>query len=195
MPTLTSATARVEIALHGAELTSFIDLASGREYLWQADPAQWARHAPLLFPIVGKLPDDTYLHEGQAYELSQHGFARDQEFMVIEQDAHSLTLQLMASAASKQVYPFEFELRVRYELRGRVLTVGWHVRNPAAASQDLLFSLGAHPAFNCPLQPAAGEQFRDYAFHFDHPVTLQRQLLASGLRTGPRAHPASRATA
>ncbi len=187
MPTLTSATARVEIALHGAELTSFTNLATGREYLWQADPAQWGRHAPLLFPIVGKLPDDTYLHNGERYKLPQHGFARDQEFQVIEEKEHSFTLQLMASATSKQTYPFEFELRVRYELRGSLLTVGWHVRNPAAAHQDLLFSIGAHPAFRCPLQPEAGEQFGDYAFHFDHPVTLQRQLLASGLRSGQTA--------
>ncbi len=184
MPTLTSATARVEIALKGAELTSFTSLASGLEYLWQADSAQWGRHAPLLFPIVGKLPNDTYLYEDQAYKLPQHGFARDQEFQLISQDAHSLTLQLMASEASKKAYPFEFELRVRYELRGSVLTVGWHVRNPAAAPHELLFSIGAHPAFRCPLRPEAGEQFADYAFHFDHPVTLRRQLLRGGLRGG-----------
>ncbi len=184
MPTLTSATARVEIATHGAELTSFVDLASGREYLWQADPAHWARHAPLLFPIVGKLPDNTYLYHDQPLNLPQHGFARDQEFTVIQEDAASLTFQLMASAATKAEYPFEFELRVRYELRGSMLTVGWHVRNPAAAGHDLLFSIGAHPAFNCPLRPEAGEQFGDYAFHFDHPVTLHRHLLSGGLRTG-----------
>ncbi|MGI4739598.1 MAG: aldose 1-epimerase family protein [Janthinobacterium lividum] len=187
MPTLTSATARVEIALQGAELTSFTNLATGLEYMWQADPAQWGRHAPLLFPIVGKLPADMYLVEGKEYKLPQHGFARDQEFQLILHDAHSLTFQLMASAESKQLYPFEFELRVRYELRGSVLTVGWHVRNPAAAPHELLFSIGAHPAFNCPLQPAAGEQFGDYSFHFDHPVHLQRQLLLSGLRNGDTA--------
>ena len=185
MPTLTSATARVEIALHGAELTSFTSLATGREYLWPADPAQWGRHAPLLFPIVGKLPEDIYLIDGEAYKLPQHGFARDQEFQLILEDAHSLTFQLMASEASKKAYPFEFELRVRYELRGNVLTVGWHVRNPAAAPRALLFSIGAHPAFNCPLEPGAA--FADYAFHFDHPVDLHRQLLRGGLRTGETA--------
>ena len=185
MPTLTSATARVEIALPGAELTSFTDRAAGREYLWQADPAQWGRHAPLLFPIVGKLPDDTYLLDGKPHKLPQHGFARDQEFQLILQDAHSLTFQLMADEASKKAYPFEFELRVRYELRGNVLTVGWLVRNPAAAPRALLFSIGAHPAFNCPLEP--GATFADYAFHFDHPVDLQRQLLRGGLRTGETA--------
>jgi galactose mutarotase-like enzyme len=187
MPTLTSATARVEIAAHGAELVSFQSLATGLEYLWQADPAQWARHAPLLFPIVGRLPEDTYLQDGQSYKLSQHGFARDQEFKLIQEDATSLTFQLMASAATKAAYPFEFELRVRYELRGATLTVGWHVRNPAASGQDLLFSIGAHPAFNCPLQPTQGEQFTDYAFHFDHPVTLASQLLRGGLRSGETA--------
>ena len=186
MPTLTSATARVEIAAHGAELTSFVNLATGLDYVWPADPAQWARHAPLLFPIVGRLPEDTYLHNGQAYKLSQHGFARDQEFQLIHEEADSLTFQLMHSETSQQVYPFEFELRVSYTLRGSVLTVGWHVRNPAAAEQELLFSIGAHPAFNCPLGAEAGH-FADYAFHFDHPVTLQRHLLRGGLRTGETA--------
>lgn len=186
MPTLTSATARVEIAAHGAELTSFVNLATGLDYMWSADPAQWARHAPLLFPIVGKLPEDTYLHNGHPYKLSQHGFARDQEFQLIHEEADNLVFQLMASEATKAMYPFEFELRVSYTLRGSSLTVGWHVRNPAAAEQDLLFSLGAHPAFNCPLGSDAG-QFADYAFHFDHPVTLQRHLLRSGLRNGETA--------
>lgn len=176
---------RATFATHGAELTSLVDLASGREYIWPADPAYWGRHAPLLFPIVGKLPDDTYLHQGRAYKLPQHGFARDHEFQLIQQEADSLTFQLMHSPETLAAYPFEFDLRVRYTLRGRALTVGWLVRNPAASGQELLFSIGAHPAFNCPLGP--GEQFEDYAFHFDHPVTLRRQLLQGGLRDGETA--------
>ena len=174
---------RVRINAHGAELASFqrLDFAN-LEYIWQADPAQWARHAPLLFPIVGRLPDDTFLYKGQAYKLPQHGFARDQEFGLLKQDETSLTLQLMATPASRAIFPFEFELRVRYELHGTSLTVGWHVRNPAAAAHELLFSIGAHPAFRCPLLP--GEAFEDYYFEFDHPVILQRQLLQGGLRSG-----------
>ena len=185
MPTysLENAQCRVRINSHGAELTSLQrrDL-NDLEYIWQADPAQWGRHAPLLFPIVGRLPEDTYLYKGQMYKLPQHGFARDQEFTLLHEDATSLTLQLMASAASQAVFPFEFDLRVRYELRGTTLTVGWHVRNPAAAPHELLFSIGAHPAFRCPLLP--GEQFEEYYFEFDHPVQLQRQLLQGGLRSG-----------
>ena len=190
MPTysLENAQCHVRISSLGAELTSFQrrDL-NDLEYVWPADPAQWARHAPLLFPIVGRLSDDTYLLEGKRYNLPQHGFARDQEFQLIQEEASSLTFQLMHSAATQVVYPFEFELRVRYELRGATLTVGWQVRNPAAAGQELLFSIGAHPAFRCPRRPEVGEQFTDYAFHFDHPVTLRRQLLRGGLRSGETA--------
>lgn len=183
--TLANDQCRATIATHGAELTSLVDRASGREYMWQADATYWARHAPLLFPIVGRLPDDTYLHEGQAYKLPQHGFARDHEFKLIHEEAGSLTFQLMHSADTLAIYPFEFDLRVTYTLRGRTLTVGWWVRNPAASGQELLFSIGAHPAFNCPLGPS--ERFEDYAFHFDHPVTLERQLLQGGLRNGTTA--------
>ncbi|RZK61543.1 MAG: aldose 1-epimerase family protein [Hymenobacter sp.] len=174
---------RVRVHSHGAELTSFQRRDLGDlEYMWQADPAQWRRHAPLLFPIVGRLPEDTYLHKGHTYKLPQHGFARDQEFTLIHEEETSLTLQLVASAASRAVFPFEFDLRVRYELRGTTLTVGWQVRNPAAAPHELLFSIGAHPAFRCPLLP--GERFEDYYFAFDHPVTVERQLLQGGLRSG-----------
>ncbi len=185
MPTYTlqNDQCRVRINSHGAELASFQrrDL-NDLEYVWQADPAQWGRHAPLLFPIVGRLPEDTYLYNGQSYKLPQHGFARDQEFQLIHEEAGQLVFQLMASAASKAVFPFEFDLRVTYELRGTTLTVGWWVRNPAAAPHELLFSIGAHPAFRCPLLP--DEVFEDYYFEFDHPVQLQRHLLQGGLRSG-----------
>ena len=183
MLNLVSHTAHVEINLRGAEITSFRSLVTGREYLWQADPVQWAHHAPLLFPIIGRLPSDTYLHEGQAYNLSPHGFANHQKFELLAQDAASCTLQLTSSAASYAVYPFEFVLQIHYELRASILTVGWRVSNPMA-SRELLFSIGAHPAFGCPLRPEVGERFEDYAIHFDHPVVLHRQLLHHDLRTG-----------
>ena len=68
---------RVTVQAHGAELSSFIrkDL-DNLEYIWPADAAVWARHAPVLFPIVGRLPQDTYTYLGQSYQLPQHGFAR-----------------------------------------------------------------------------------------------------------------------
>ena len=44
----------VTIAAHGAELSSIYDKENGRELVWQADPTFWNRHAPVLFPNVGK---------------------------------------------------------------------------------------------------------------------------------------------
>ncbi|MCB2407182.1 aldose 1-epimerase family protein [Hymenobacter lucidus] len=176
---------RLVVQAHGAELSSLVrkDLPEtpSLEYIWPADPAVWGRHAPVLFPIVGRLPDDTYHHQGQQYRLPQHGFARDREFTLVQQTADELTFELRADEASRAVYPFEFVLRITYQLRGLQLAVRWDVQNPDA-DNELLFSIGAHPAFRCPLMP--DEKFEDYFFHFDHPVTLARHLLQGGLLTG-----------
>ena len=182
MLTLANARCRATFSPHGAELTSFA--LDGRDYLWPADPAVWGRHAPVLFPIVGRLPDDTYLHRGQPYRLPQHGFARDREFALLSHNADELTFELRDDAQSRALFPFAFRLRIRYELHETTLRVSWQVHNPADdASQPLLFSIGAHPAFRCPLGPKQAA-FEDYFFAFDHAVTLDKQLLAAGLRTG-----------
>ncbi|SHK35403.1 aldose 1-epimerase family protein [Hymenobacter psychrotolerans] len=179
--TLENELCRVQVQAHGAELSSFIrkDL-DNLEYIWEADPAVWGRHAPVLFPIVGRLPHDTYTHQGQQYRLTQHGFARDQEFALLRQTAAELVLELRATDATRALFPFEFSLVVSYRLAGPQLTVGWEVHNLGTA--ELLFSIGAHPAFRCPLQ--AGEVFEDYEFVFDHPVTAVQHLLKGGLLTG-----------
>ncbi|GGE96683.1 aldose 1-epimerase family protein [Hymenobacter cavernae] len=172
---------RVSVQAHGAELSSFIRKDLGDlEYMWQADPAVWARHAPVLFPIVGRLPQDTYQHNGQTYKLSQHGFARDGEFTLAQQTADTLTFELRADEQSRTVYPFDFVLRISYRLQDTTLAVRWEVQNPAG--EELLFSIGAHPAFRCPLLP--DEQFEDYYFAFDAPETLERHLLEGGLLNG-----------
>ncbi|MCC2548431.1 aldose 1-epimerase family protein [Hymenobacter sp. BT175] len=173
---------RVGVNRHGAELSSFVrkDVADGLEYIWPAEPAVWARHAPVLFPIVGRLPQDTYTHQGQRYQLPQHGFARDRDFSLAAQTADTLTFTLRADADSRQQFPFDFLLTIRYRLTEATLHIEWEVSNPGAA--ELLFSIGAHPAFRCPL--LEGEAFEDYFFQFDHPVSFDRHLLSGGLLNG-----------
>ena len=61
---------------HGAEAVSLKN-AAGEEMLWQADPAIWKRHAPILFPWTGKLTGGTFTANGKTYQGGQHGFARD----------------------------------------------------------------------------------------------------------------------
>jgi galactose mutarotase-like enzyme len=182
MLTLANARCQATFSPNGAELTSFT--FDGLDYLWPADPAVWARHAPVLFPTVGRLPEDTYLHQGQTYHLPQHGFARDREFALVSETATELVFELRDDAQTRVLFPFAFVLRISYELHDTTLTVRWDVHNPDAR-QDLLFSIGAHPAFRCPL--SGEESFEDYFFAFDHPVTLRRQLLRGGLRTGETA--------
>ena len=46
---------RLTVDSHGAEPVSVIHKPTGAELLWQADPAVWKRHAPILFPYTGKL--------------------------------------------------------------------------------------------------------------------------------------------
>ncbi|SHI66768.1 Galactose mutarotase [Hymenobacter daecheongensis DSM 21074] len=180
--------ARVAINSHGAELSSFIrkDLPElgELEYIWPAEAAVWGRHAPVLFPIVGRLANDTYRHQGHDYHLPQHGFARDREFTLVRQSPTELVFELRDDAASRASYPFGFVLSISYRLRGAELTVDWQVQNPAADT-ELLFSIGAHPAFRCPLLPE--EKLEDYYFQFDHPVTAPRHLLQGGLLTGETA--------
>lgn len=169
----------VTIKSLGAELCSVTDLSSGTEYIWQADPAIWARHAPVLFPIVGKLKDNTYTYNGSAYNLLQHGFARDQEFICIEEAAGKLVFELTASEETLTYFPFHFSFQIAYELHANILQVTYHVFNPD--NHQLYFSVGAHPAFNCPLVP--GESFEDYELHFPGTDRLIINKLNDGLIT------------
>ena len=73
----------IRVADHGAELSGIVANATGKEYLWQADPAFWKRHSPVLFPIVGSVWEGKYRQDGATYSLSQHGFARDRDFTLV----------------------------------------------------------------------------------------------------------------
>ena len=98
----------------GAELCSLRD-AEGTELLWQAHSV-WPRHAPTLFPIVGRLKDDTLRFQGKAYRLTQHGFARDRRFAWLNRTSTSCRLVLHDDAETRAVYPFAFRLEVAYAL-------------------------------------------------------------------------------
>ncbi len=132
------------VNIHGAELSSLKVL--NQEFIWQADPTFWRRHAPILFPIVGKVWDGTYHVDGQAYHLPQHGFARDTDFQVVEQTNNHVVMQLESTAETLQKYPYPFRLTADYRLENQVLHCRWTVSNPV--DTPIYFQIGAHPAFN-----------------------------------------------
>jgi galactose mutarotase-like enzyme len=137
------------ILAHGAELCS-LKTAAGLELVWQAGDV-WPRHAPLLFPIVGKLKNDTLRHRGKSYPMTQHGFARDSRFEWVERGRSSCRLVLEDNAQTRAHYPFAFRLAVTYALEGGDLDVSLEISNPG--DEVLPASIGGHPAFNWPLKP------------------------------------------
>ena len=146
MNTLSNHELTLQVSPHGAELTSIV--RNGHEFLWQADPAYWKRHSPVLFPIVGSVWQGEYRVEGQTYLLSQHGFARDMDFEPVLETADELRYRLADTEETRRKYPFPFVLEIGYRLRGRCIDVLWQVTNPS--TDDLYFQIGAHPAFYFP---------------------------------------------
>jgi galactose mutarotase-like enzyme len=137
----------------GAELCSLRN-AAGDEFLWQAEEA-WPRHAPILFPIVGRLNEDTLRLGDRRYPIGQHGFARDQRFDLMEHSATGCRFLLRDNPGTHAAYPFPFRLEVAYAVHEASLAIGYTVTNPGEA--PLPFSIGAHPAFRWPL-PGAGSK-------------------------------------
>jgi galactose mutarotase-like enzyme len=167
----------VEVNSFGAELCSVLSKETGIEYIWQADETIWARHAPNLFPIVGKLKDGEFLYQSKTYKLPQHGFARDNEFTCVDQTEDYLLFELTASEHTLQHYPFHFKLQIGYKLNGNKVETRYSIFNPD--NNDLYFSVGAHPAFNCPLQE--NESFNDYDLIFPNKNDLTVNTLNDGL--------------
>ncbi|SFR55293.1 aldose 1-epimerase family protein [Anaeromicropila populeti] len=148
----------------GAELVSIIHRQSQTQYLWNGEETYWKRQSPILFPIVGSLRNKEYTYKGKTYSLPQHGFARDREFKLVEKSEHKIVHRLIADQETLQVFPFPFELEVSYELIEHEIVVEWKVKN--TGEEVMHFSIGAHPAFMCPLDTAHEKQ-ADYYFRFD----------------------------
>lgn len=152
---------------HGAEAVSLKNRA-GEELLWQADPAIWKRHAPILFPWTGKLAGGAFTHNGTSYPGGQHGFARDLEHTLLHAEGDIIVLELRSNADTKaRLFPFDFVLRSTYRLEGNTLHHTLTVQNPADAAEELRFGLGYHPAFTVPFD--ADHTTLDYEFRFDQP--------------------------
>ncbi|MCG3701368.1 aldose 1-epimerase family protein [Aliarcobacter butzleri] len=135
-----------QIKSFGAELNSLKKCDENFEYIWQANIKYWARHSPVLFPIVGRLKEDSYFYKNKKYSLSQHGFARDKEFEIVQNEANFIEFRLKSDEKSLEFYPFFFELNICYKLDKNSLIVSYKVKNKS--DEKMYFSIGAHPAFN-----------------------------------------------
>lgn len=155
----------VAISVHskGAELKSLKKLDTGEEYLWKADPAYWNRTSPVLFPFVGGVKNKEYRTKGQTFSMTQHGFARDMEFDLLSQTDDEIWFVVKDNEETREKFPYAFSLKLGYRLFSQGVEVCWQVENPG--EEELPFSIGGHPAFNCPMKE--GEKQTDYFIRFD----------------------------
>ncbi|MBX4862088.1 aldose 1-epimerase family protein [Rhizobium sophorae] len=153
----------VDVSSLGAEMQALTS-SDGRSWLWTGDATFWTGRSPILFPIVGKAPDDKVTIDGTVYPMAQHGFARRSEFVLAASSETMCRFELAASDATRAVYPFEFQLAVVHAVEGRALTVSAEVTN--RDQKAMPFGLGFHSAFAWPLPDASGR---------DHIVTLDNK--------------------
>ena len=167
-----------EISLHGAELSRLFSKETQQEVLWNADAKYWARHAPVLFPNVGKYFKGGLTHNGSYYPEGQHGFARDCEFICTMEESDRATFLLESNESTLKRYPFPFRLEIGYELEDAGIKVMWKVLN--IGNETMYFTIGGHPAFNVPVLD--GTKFTDYFLYFEGKNSLDYKLLdkASG---------------
>jgi galactose mutarotase-like enzyme len=143
------------------------------EYAWQGDEQYWSGRNPTLFPIVGKLWQETYHLNKRQFHLGNHGFARHETFKLTSKTRDTLVLTLTDTPETLTHYPFHFRLTNTYTLNERSLTITSTVFNPG--QNELPFSMGAHPAFNCP--QLEKEKFTDYKIVFAQAEDLTRLVM------------------
>ena len=116
-------------------------------------PREMYAGIPVLFPLVSnnRVGDKEHHYEwnSQRYEMPQHGFARRSKWLVKEQTATSVTMELTDHPATRADYPFAFRFCLTYRLnQGRLL---WEQVVENRSIEPLPFSTGFHPYFAVPL--------------------------------------------
>ncbi|MCE7068469.1 aldose 1-epimerase family protein [Dyadobacter sp. CY326] len=154
---------KVAVRETGAELTQIQSTVTGKDFLWNADPSIWPSHAPVLFPVIGAIKNGFVKYKGQQYEVPRHGIIRNNtDVKFVGETDDSLTFGLKFSDKTLKIYPFEFEFLITYRLDANKLVVDHKVINHG--DTEMLFSLGGHPAFQCPLHD--DEAYEDYYLEF-----------------------------
>ena len=169
----------------GAQLVSLI--YNETEFIWQRDAAFWGKCSPVLFPVVGILKNGKTQINGQDFFIPKHGFASGSDFTVESQSPDSVCFSLCSDEKTKAVYPFDFKLSITYTLKDDSISFEYAVENTGGS--DMLYGIGGHPAFNCPLK--ADESFEDYEIRFEKdesegcPLLNKNGIIHPDIRSNP----------
>ena len=169
---------KVTVTTWGAQIKSVIRKCDNTEHIWQADPAVWGYHTPILFPHAGKVAEGKIEAKGAVYEATQHGFARGMEHEFVEQTADTIVLELCANEQTYARFPYEFRLVSTFTLENDTLHHTLTVEN--LDEEKLPFGIGYHPAFAVPFDQA--HTATDYELRFsetESPICLN--CLPTGL--------------
>ena len=150
------------IQTQGAQIASFRG-ADGQERIWQADPAVWAQHAPVLFPVCGSVRDGRILIDGEAYPMTKHGFTREPDFEVFQAGEDYVDLVMTATDQTRNMYPFDFAFHVTYRLFENGYTTTFLIEN--RSDRVMPRCVGGHPGYIVPME--AGAKYTDYQIIFE----------------------------
>jgi aldose 1-epimerase len=117
---------------------------------------------PLLFPFPNRIRQGRYSWQGRQYALDGvhqdgqgnaiHGLVIDRPWRVIDRDERTAVgqFQLSVDASDRRpLWPADFLIEVRYQLRDAALRCDVRVANPDRV--PLPFGFGTHPYFRVPL--------------------------------------------
>ena len=148
---------------------------NGKDFIWTGVEG-WSDHAPILFPICGRVLDNKYSYEGKVYDMPFHGFAHCFNFEVLEKSDETALLSLKYNEETLKMYPFKFEFRIRYTLIENKVEVTYETIN--LDKREILFSAGGHEGFLC------DKGVENYYVEFDNPVTLNSCKLNGSFLNG-----------
>jgi len=160
----------LEINENGAEIVKAQN-HKGEDIIWIGDKNFWAEHSPVLFPTCGSVLEDKYTYKGKVYPMQKHGFAKRSVFDVEGCTDTSAVFLLKSNEETKKIYPFDFELRVKYTIIDKKVKVDYVIDNKTDG--EMLFSIGSHEGYMC-------GAFEDCVLEFDSEVSLKSCKL-----TGP----------
>ena len=165
---------KVTVTSKGAQVASVLRKIDGVEHMWQAAPAVWGYHAPILFPHTGKVVNDTIRAKGRDCVSKQHGFARTREHSLVAQEGSRLVLELVSDEQTLESFPYACRLVSTFTLEEDKLHHTLTVEN---WDEDALpFGIGYHPAFRVPFDDA--HTATDYELRFsdmESPLCINNQ--------------------
>ncbi len=155
---------RVTLTTDGAQIKSVVRKCDGVEHIWQADPAVWGYHTPILFPYTGNVKDGKILAKGNLYEnCPQHGFARLMAHEPVFCGEKSVVMELTDSPETLGKWPYRFRLVSTFTLEDNMLHHTLTVENHD--DEEMPFGIGYHPAFRLPFDDQ--HTYEDYELRFD----------------------------